>query len=181
MPKTVEELSGYDKAAIIYDILGGSVAVTIFKDLPESELYELRKHANKIKRDVSNSVKKEVLDDYYVKMLSVGKYQQVSLNINMFDFLDNLNDEQVYYLINTESAKIIALALDQFSEDRKFKVLSRFSNQMKHNIIIEFAELSEIPLEGVVNIANELKHSKLLDESLSSLFQAIIKSLYAAG
>ena len=32
---------------------------------------------------------------------------------------------------------------------------------MKHNIIIEFAELSEIPLEGVVNIANELKKRKI--------------------
>ena len=76
--KTVEELSGYDKAAIIYDILGDSVAVNMFKDIQEAKLYELRKHANRIRRDVSIRVKKEVLDDYYFKMLSVEKHQPVS-------------------------------------------------------------------------------------------------------
>ena len=39
MPKTVEELSGYDKAAIIYDIMGDSVAVNMFIDIPEADLY----------------------------------------------------------------------------------------------------------------------------------------------
>ena len=93
--KTIEELTGYDKAAIIYDILGDSVAINMFKDIPEAELYELRKHASKIKREVSIRVKKDVLDDYYFKMLSAGKDEQVSLNENMFDFLNDLNDEQL--------------------------------------------------------------------------------------
>ena len=46
--KTAEELTGYDKAAIIYDILGDSVAINMFMEISEAELYELRKHANKI-------------------------------------------------------------------------------------------------------------------------------------
>ena len=41
----MEDLSGYDKAAIIYDILGDSLAINLFKDIPEPEFYELRKHA----------------------------------------------------------------------------------------------------------------------------------------
>ena len=65
MSKTVEELSGYDKAAIIYDIMGDSVAVNMFIDIPEADLYELRKHANRIKKDISIHVKKEILSDFY--------------------------------------------------------------------------------------------------------------------
>ena len=68
-----------------------------------------------------------------------------------------MNDEQIYYLISTESAKVIALTLDQLSEDRKIKILNRFSNQVKHEIIMNFADLTDIPLEGIVNIAHELK------------------------
>ena len=45
----------------------------------------------------------------------------------------------------------------QIFENRKIKILDRFNPNVKHNIIIEFAELNEIPLEGVVNIAHELK------------------------
>ena len=48
--KTLDELSGYDKAAIIYEILGDSVAVNMFSDIPEATLYELRKHSNRIRR-----------------------------------------------------------------------------------------------------------------------------------
>ena len=80
-----EELTGYDKAAIIYDILGDSVAINMFKEIPEAELYELRKHANKIKREISIRVKKDVLDDYYFKMLSAEKDRQSPLNKKMFE------------------------------------------------------------------------------------------------
>ena len=55
------------------------------------------------------------------------------------------------------SSKVIALTLDQLVEERKIKILNRFSNQVKHEIIMEFADLADIPLEGVVNIAQELK------------------------
>ena len=42
-------------------------------------------------------------------------------------------------------------------KSNEIKILNRFSNQMKHEIIMQFADLSDIPLEGVVNIAHELK------------------------
>ena len=35
--KTLDELSGYDKAAIIFDILGDSLSINMFQDIPETE------------------------------------------------------------------------------------------------------------------------------------------------
>ena len=43
--KTLDELNGYDKAAIIFDILGDSLSINMFKDIPEAEFYKLRDHA----------------------------------------------------------------------------------------------------------------------------------------
>ena len=37
-------------------------------------------------------------------------------------------------------------------------VMSRFSAEMKHSIIMELGKLEEVPLEGVVNVAKELRH-----------------------
>ena len=62
-----------------------------------------------------------------------------------------------FILINTEPPKVIALAIDQLDEKRKMKVLNRFSNEIKHNVIMELGNLNNIPLEGVVNVAQELK------------------------
>ena len=85
--KTLDELNGYDKAAIIFDILGDSLSINMFKDIPEAEFYKLRDHAKSLKNTVPTNVKKEVLEDYYFKMLSNEKYKDQPSSENMFEFL----------------------------------------------------------------------------------------------
>ena len=155
--KTIEELTGYDKAAIIYDILGDSVAINMFKDIPEAELYELRKHASKIKREVSIRVKKDVLDDYYFKMLSAEKDKQVSLNENMFDFLNDLNDEQLFALLSKEKPNVIALGLDQIDQSTRMPILSKLNQDIQTETVLQTGGLTEVPLETVIHIAKDLK------------------------
>ena len=155
--KTVEELSGYDKAAIIYEILGDSVAVNMFSDIPEATLYELRKHSNRIRRDVSIHVKKEVLGDYYFKMLSVEKYKQVSLNSNMFDFLNNLDDERLYALLSNEKPRVIALSLEQIENKRRMPLLLKLDPEIQTQIVLQTGNLKDIPLETVIHLAKNLK------------------------
>ena len=64
--KNLEDLTGYDKVAIIFDILGDSLSINMFKDIPEAEFYKIRDHAKHLRNDVPTSVKKEVLEDYLV-------------------------------------------------------------------------------------------------------------------
>ncbi len=152
---TIDALPGLDKAAILFQILGESLALTLFQGISESQILKIRVRSKELK-NVPFNLKKTILEEFYFKMMT-QKYREVSKSKKLFAFLEELNDEQVFYLINTESPKVIALALDQFTEDRKFSILNRFPDNLKHNIIIEFAGLNEIPLEGVVNIAHELK------------------------
>ncbi len=155
--KSMDELTGYDKAAIIYDILGDSVAVNMFKEIPEAELYELRKYANKIKNDVSIRVKKEVLDDYYFKMLSAEKSKQTPLNKKMFDFLNDLDEEQLFALLSKEKPRVIALALDQVNQERRMPLLTRLDQEIQTQIVLQTGNLLEIPLETVIHVAKDLK------------------------
>ena len=64
----------------------------------------------------------------------------------------------MFYLINTEPAKVIALTLDQLNKSRQMKIMDRFDADMKHTIIMELGKLNEIPLEGVVSVAKELRN-----------------------
>ena len=152
---TIDTLPGLDKSAILFQILGESLALSMFQGISESDLLKIRVRSKELK-NVPFELKQSILEEFYFKMMT-QKYRETSKSKKLFAFLDELNDEQIYYLVNTESSKVIALALDQLSEERKFNILNRFPNNMKHNIIIEFADLNEIPLEGVVNIAHELK------------------------
>ena len=155
--KSIDELTGYDKAAIIYNILGDSVAINMFKEIPEAELYELRKHAHKIKNDVSIRVKKEVLDDYYFKMLTAEKSKQTPLNKKMFDFLNDLDEEQLFALLSKEKPRVIALALDQVNQKRRMPLLTKLDQDIQTQIVLHTGNLLEIPLETVIHIAKDLK------------------------
>ena len=151
----IDALPGLDKAAILFQVLGESLSLTLFQGLSESDILRIRVRSKELK-NIPFNLKQAILEEFYFKLMTL-KYRNINKDKKLFSFLDDLNDEQIYYLITTESAKVIALTLDQLSEDRKISILNRFSSQIKHEIIMEFAGLNDIPLEGVVNIAHELK------------------------
>ena len=152
---TLDTLPGLDKAAVLFQILGESLALSMFQGISESDILKIRVRSKELK-NVPFELKQGILEEFYFKMMT-QKYRETNKSKKLFSFLDELNDEQIYYLISTESSKVIALTLDQLVEARKIKILNRFANQVKHEIIMEFADLTDIPLEGVVNIAQELK------------------------
>ena len=151
----IDALPGLDKAAILFQILGESLALTMFQGISESDILRIRVRSKELK-NIPFNVKQLILEEFYFKLMTL-KYRNINKDKKLFAFLDSLNDEQIYYLITTESSKVIALTLDQLPEERKIKILNRFSNQIKHEIIMQFADLTDIPLEGIVNIAHELK------------------------
>ena len=165
--KTLEDLSGYDKAAIIFDILGDSLSINMFKDIPEADFYKIRDHAKYLRNDVPTSVKKEILEDYYFKMLSNEKYKDQTNSEKMFEFLKALDDEQLYALLSPEKPRVIALALEQIDKEKRMRFLSKVNVEKQNKIVLQTGELNDIPLEAIIHTANELKKkSAFLPESV---------------
>ena len=153
----IDNINGLDKAAILFQILGESLALSMFQGISEENTLRIRVRSREL-RNIPLALKESVLEEYYFKMMST-KYHNFDKNENkLFSFLIELNNEQVFYLINTEPPKVIALTLDQLEQKRKMKIMERFSPDMKHSIIMELGKLNEIPLEGVVSVAKELKN-----------------------
>ena len=155
--KTLDELTGYDKAAIIFDILGDSLSINMFKDIPEAEFYKLRDHAKNLRNDVPTSVKKVVLEDYYFKMLSDAKYKDQASSEKMFDFLEGLDDEQLFALLSPEKPRVIALALEQVDNEKRMTFLSKVDSEKQNKIVLQTGNLKDIPLEAIIHTAKELK------------------------
>ena len=155
--KTKEELTGYDKVAIIFDILGDSLSINMFKDIPEAEFYKIRDHAKTLKNTVPTAVKKEVLEDYYFKMLSNEKYKDQSSSEKMFEFLEALDDEQLFALLSPEKSRIIALALEQIDNEKRMTFLAKIDVEKQNKIVLQTGDLKDIPLEAIIHTAKELK------------------------
>ena len=155
--KTKEELTGYDKVAIIFDILGDSLSINMFKDIPEAQFYKIRDHAKTLKNTVPTAVKKEVLEDYYFKMLSNEKYKDQTSSEKMFEFLEALDDEQLFALLSPEKSRVIALALEQIDNEKRMTFLAKIDVEKQNKIVLQTGDLKDIPLEAIIHTAKELK------------------------
>ena len=165
MANNYDNLSGLDKAAIIFQVYGESLALSFFTDIPESAIIKIRVRAKEL-TDIPVDLKKVVLEEFYFKMMS-DKYQlNKPQSIRLFAFLDTLNDEQLYTLLKNEKETIIALAIDQVNTERRESFLAQLSDEKRNAVIIELGNLKSIPLEMVVSIAKELeKNTSFLPEA----------------
>ena len=154
----MNNLSGLDKAGLLFQILGESLALTLFNDLSESDLLKIRIRSKELKH-VSLSLKKDVLEEFYFKLLSnQNKIGAPDSTDNLFEFLTKLNNEQFFYLLANESSRVIALAVDQVNDSTKQDFFNRLEDPIQKNeIIMEIGNLNNIPLEAVVTIAKDLQ------------------------
>ena len=154
----MNNLSGLDKAGLLFQILGESLALTLFNDLSESDLLKIRIRSKELKH-VSLSLKKDVLEEFYFKLLSnQNKIGAPDSADNLFEFLTKLNNEQFFYLLANESSRVIALAVDQVNDSKKQDFFNRLEDPIQKNeIIMEIGNLNNIPLEAVVTIAKDLQ------------------------
>ncbi len=151
-----ENLSGLDKAAIIFQVYGESLALSFFTELPQSAIIKIRVRSKEL-IGVPADLKKSVLEEFYFKMMTEKYQQSKPSSVRLFDFLDDLNEEQIYYLLKTEKETVMALAIDQVSPAKRNNFLDQLPPDAKNNVIREFGNLKTIPLEMVVNIAKELE------------------------
>lgn len=150
-------LPGIDKAAVLFNVLGEPLALTLFKQLEEKDIIKIRVRAKEI-GIVDPTIRKTVLEEYYFKIIS-EKYDNESSgdSTELFDFTKSLSDEQIFYLLGKEKPRIIALVMEQLAEEKKVSFLNRLDTKIKNKVVLEIGNLSEIPLEAVVNIAKELE------------------------
>ena len=151
-----KDLTGLDKAAILFKTLGANLALQMFKGLNKSQLQKIRQHMAS-SASVPFDVKKAVLEEFYFSFVT-EKFTPAGEETNKpFEYLNDLSDNQIISLIAAESPVIMALTVAQLSVDRQIKILQALPPPTQPRVMAEIGHIGDIPLEGVVSIANELK------------------------
>ena len=164
----INRLSGLQKAAILFSVLGEGLALTLVKDLSKTSVRKVRAAMRELD-NVSFAVKKRVMEEFYFSFVSEKIQDEESDEPKKpFNFLDDLTDEQLIALVKLESDSVAAIALAQISGERRNKVMNSLSVESKGKIIMEMGNLNDIPLEAMVNVANDLhKKSKFLPKTVA--------------
>jgi flagellar motor switch protein FliG len=162
-------LSGLQKVAILFSILGESLALNLVKELDKTDIRKIRAAMRGV-GSVAFLVKKQVMEEFYFAFVS-EKFQAEEESDEPkkpFAFLSDLTDEQLVALLITETPRVIAITLAQLSSDKRMIVLNRISEEEKGQVLLNIGNLDDVPLEAVVQIANNLqKKSKQLPKTVA--------------
>ena len=151
-------LSGLQKVAILFSVVGESLAMSLIKGLSKTEIRKIRSTLRAM-GTVSFSVKKRVMEEFYFGFLS-EQFDDDKTDIGPiqpFEFLTDLNDEQLIALLDKEETPVIAMILAQLDPEKKMLILNRLEPTLKGQVLIELGSLDEIPLEGIIEVGARLR------------------------
>ena len=151
-------LSGLQKVAILFSVVGESLALSLVKGLSKTEIRKIRSTLQEM-GPVSFIVKKRVMEEFYFGFLSeqVQDESKEEGPIQPFEFLTELQDEQLLALLNKEDPPVIAMVLAQLEPEKRMLILDRVDPTEKGQILIELGSLEDIPLEGIIEVAARLR------------------------
>jgi len=162
-------LSGLQKVAILFSVLGESLALNLLKALDKTEIRKIRAAMRGVEQ-VAFTVKKQVMEEFYFAFVS-EKFQENDESDEPkkpFAFLEDLTDEQVIAMLTTETPRVIAISIAQLPGEKRMKILSRIDEEVKGQVLLNIGNLNDIPLEAVVQIANRLqKKAKQLPKTVA--------------
>ena len=155
----IKRLSGLQKVAILFNILGEGLSITLLKELTKTDIRKVRAVARDMD-SVSFKVKKQVIEQYYYSFVS-EKFQAEEGSEDEpkkpFAFLEELTDEQLFSMVLPEDTRVKAIVMAQVDQEKRSKVLERLDPEEKGRVLIEMGTLDEVPLEAVVSVASELQ------------------------
>jgi flagellar motor switch protein FliG len=185
-----DNLSGKQKAAVLFLILGEDITAEIFKRLDDDEVQEISREISvmgAVPADVSDKVIEEFYNltlakeymtiggiEYAKKVLikSLGPEEARKIIDRLiklleksagFSSLEKINPQQLSKFIQNEHPQTIALILAHLSASQAAELISALPEDMRTEIVIRMANLEEISPEIVKKIA------MVLDQKLEAL------------
>ena len=153
-------LSGLHKVAILFTVLGESLAMSLIKGLSRTEIRKIRATISEMD-NVSFTLKRRIMEEFYFGFLS-EQFQEDGNEedkgpIKPFEFLTEMTDEQLIALLANQDVPVVAIALAQLDAEKRMTILERMEPEEKGKTLIELGSLQDIPLEAIIEVAGKLK------------------------
>ncbi len=189
MAVKIGDLNGVQKAAILLITLGPEKASNVFKHLKEDEIEQLTLEIANT-RSVSQSLKEEVLDEFYEvclaqqyiaeggigyakdlleKALGSEKAMEVigkltaSLQVRPFEFIRKIDASQILNFIQDEHPQTIALILSYLSTGQSSAIISQLPQDKQADVAKRIAQMDRTSPDVIKEV------ERVLERKLSSL------------
>ncbi len=194
---TINDLSGYQKAALLMIALNVETASVLFKYLDPSDVEAISAEISQVKNVPSNVVD-QVLSDYYAlitaqeyvveggidyaqqvleKSFGLAKAMEIIEKVKNittlrgFDVLKKADSTQLVNFLNKEHPQTIALILSHLNPDQTAEALKELSDDMRAEVVFRIATLGKISpqtLKQIEKVVDELAGFSM-NQSMSKL------------
>jgi flagellar motor switch protein FliG len=139
--------------ASLYKVLGRSLFRSIFPNVDQLKLQSIMAHL--ADQPPEEEQQNRDVQDFYLLLQQRVQNTEVK-QAHPFEFLNNLNDSQVLYLIQHEDVRIQALVVSQLDADQGARVLNRVPNQTQAQVISELGQFETFPMDTFQDVADRL-------------------------
>ncbi|MGH2319161.1 flagellar motor switch protein FliG [Planococcus sp. SE5232] len=186
MVKSMKELTGIQKVAILLVGLGPDVSIEIFKQLTEPEIDQLTMEISNV-RQLKNSQTESVIDEFYEMILAqdymnegglgyarnileqaLGKEKAMDtisrlsnrLQVKPFSFARKADPTQILNILQHEQAQTIALVLSYLDAKQSSQILSQLPSEKQAEVARRIA-LMESTSPDVIHQVEQILERKL--------------------
>lgn len=153
MDDLVQQPEKVPLVASIYKIMGRSLFRSLFPNVQQEGLQSIMAHLADQPPDEEQL--NQDLFDFHQLLQSTISDSHVS-DTHPFEFLNNLNDSQVLYLIQHEDERIQALVISQLSAEQGAKVLNRIPIKKQTLVMSELGQFETFPVDTFKDVADRL-------------------------
>jgi len=192
---SIDDLTPYQKAAILSIVLGDELSAKIFKNLSKSEIEAISREIAFMKK-INPEISKAVVREFYqtlkakeyiatggieyakeilIKTLGPEEARKIIdklmklLESNVgFGYLENIDSKQLVKFIQNEHPQIIAVILSHLDQTKAAEVLSLLPKESQIDIILRMASLENIS-PNVIKRVSEMLETKMEDLSGSNV------------
>lgn len=165
MNRTMDRISGLDKASILLMSLGSEGTARVFEYLTEDEREILSSQIVRLKR-VDTITRRQVIDEVTKHVREAEKNREYEQSANKANdkplvWMENIDHTLIAQTLNKERAQSVALILSLLSPQFAAKILAELEDKLRNQVVVRMATMKPIT-DKALSAVDEAMRAKLL-------------------
>lgn len=152
---------GVEQTAKCMHLFGESIVIDMLRDPSlQTDINELMEYYAKNTIDMTDEQKLDLLRKLHNRTI-VGKLAVIgNRSSNLFDFLSDMDGQQIQELIRTESLTVKSIVLTQCDPQKRAVVYAQMDPEYRMQLLAELSRIDYLPRDYIFNVAAALKRKR---------------------
>ncbi len=160
---------GVETTAECINLFGEGIVIEMLRDPSlQTDLNELLEFYSKNPTDLTDEEKLILLKKLYNRTVS-GKLAVIgNRSTRLFDFLSEMDGEQILDLIKSESLTVKSIILTQCDSQKRAHIYAHLDPEIRMELLTELSRIDYLPKDFIYNVAVALKRKKVENPKLNT-------------